>query len=97
MKIILCLILIAIGIIGLFNEHKRRTKERKEIMKMVIANHILAKDALAKLSTTELMTGKEYLNTMKRLTDNSFEIILKACGTSYLVESDWFMKEYDKK
>lgn len=97
MKIILCLFLIAIGIIGLFNEHKRRAKERKEIMKRVVANHIIARDALVKLSTTELMTAGEFLDAIEHLTDNSVEIILKACGTSsYIEEFDWLMKEYDK-
>ena len=92
MKIVLCLFLIIIGIIGLFKEHKKRAKERKEIMKMVIANHIIAKDALAKLSTTELITANEYFNAISDLTNNSLDIILKACGTSYIEESDWLMK-----
>ena len=44
MKIVLCLFFIAIGIIGLFKEHKRRAKERKEIMERVVANHFIAKE-----------------------------------------------------
>ena len=96
MKIVLCLFFIAIGIIGLFKEHKRRAKERKEIMERVVANHFIAKDALAKLSTTELMTAREYFDAIEHLTDNSLDIIIKACGTSYVEESDWLMKEYDK-
>lgn len=96
MKIVLCLFLIAIGIIGLLKEHKRRIKERKEIMQMVIANYIIVRDALGKLSTTDLMTAGEFLDAVEHLTDNSVEIILKACGTSYVAEADWLMKEYDK-
>ena len=96
MKIVLCLFLIAIGIIGLLKEHKRRVKERKEIMLRVVANYIIAKDMLTKLSTTNLMTGSECFEAIEHLTDNSIEVILKACGTSYVKESDWLMKEYDK-
>lgn len=97
MKIVLCLALIAAGIYGLVLEYKRRSKEKEEIMERLLANHIIAKDALAKLLSEEKIKPEEFLDSMERLTENTIEIIVKACGTKYVAESDWLMKEYNKK
>lgn len=97
MKIVLCLALIAVGIYGLFLEHKRRSKEKEEILKRLLANHIMAKDALAKLLSEQKMKPEDFFDAMEHLNENTIEIVVKACGTRYVEESDWLMKEYDKK
>lgn len=97
MKIILCLVLIAFGLYGIYKEYKRRIKVKRAIMMEVVANHIIAKHALAELLVTGEMKKEDYFDSMKKLTDNSIDIILKACGTDYVQESDWLMNEYGKE
>ncbi len=97
MKIILSLALIAVGIYGLFLEYKRRSKEKEEIIKRLLANHIIAKDALSRLSAEGKMSFENYSDAMEHLTDNTIEIVVKACGTKYVEETDWLIKEYGKK
>ena len=97
MKIILSLALIAVGLYGLFKENKRRTKEKKEIMERVIANHLIAKDALERLSLTKEIKIEDYFDGMGKLVDNSIEIIFKACGANYVEKADWLIKGYEKE
>jgi phosphoglycerate-specific signal transduction histidine kinase len=97
MKILLSIFLVIFGVSGLVIGYQSRKKIKKEITKRVIANHLIAKDALSRLLSAGKISISDYSDAIEHLNDNSINIIVDSCGTSYIEEADWLMNEYQNE
>lgn len=97
MKILLSIFLVIIGVYGLVIEHQKRKKQKREIVKRVVANHLIAKDALSKLFSAGGINADCYIDAIEHLNDNSINVIIDSCGTNYVEESDWLINEYQNE
>ena len=86
MKIILCLSLIMLGISSMVRYRNQRKKEKRDIVNKVIANHIIAKEALTTLLVESLINQEEQFKAVEKSASNSLDIILQACGDAYIDE-----------
>ena len=83
------------AVVGIIREYKASVKRKRKIVKLAVANYLIAKDALAKAGVTEL-EPREFVDAVNHLTDNTLDIILEACGTKYIEDADWQMKQYEE-
>ena len=97
MKILLSIFLVIIGVSGLVIGYQGRKKIKKEITKRVIANHMIAKDALSRLLSADKISISDYSDAIEHLKDNSINIIVDSCGVSYIEEADWLINEYQNE
>ena len=92
-KTILCVVLIANGVIELVSYMRQRKVEKRKIVVQVVANHIIATDAIWR-SDIPLEDKNDAIN---RLTGNTIDIVLTACGTGYVEYAYRLLGEYNKK
>ena len=92
-KILMSLALIAWGVFGLIRMRKDSEEQKKKILKQVLANYIIAKDALIHSDLEPAC----FMDAVDHLTENTIDVVLMACGSKYVQEADWLMKEYDSK
>ncbi|MBO7730945.1 MAG: hypothetical protein J6S67_00280 [Methanobrevibacter sp.] len=90
-KTILCLVLIANGVVGLVSYMRQRKVEKRKIVVQVVANHIIAKDAIWR-SDLPLEDKNDAIN---HLTGNTIDIVLTACGTGYVEYAYRLLGEYE--
>lgn len=79
------------GIVGLIRQHESKKRKRKRIVSRLVANFIIAKDAMIKAN----LEPKELTDDLEHLIDNTLDIVIDACGTKYVEEADWMLHGYE--
>ena len=91
--IFLSVVCIIYGIVGLIRQHESRKRKRKKILALLVANFIIAKDAMIRAN----LEPKELTDGLEHLIDNTLNIVIDACGTKYVEEADWMLYGYEIK
>ncbi len=93
MKIVLSVVLILLGLYMWIKQIQINRRDKEMVLKITVANYIIAKDAL----TRSDLEPEKLMDATDHLTENTMNIILLACGSKYIEEADWMMKDYDSK
>lgn len=67
-------------------------KTRQDIFKRIIANHVIAADALTKAD----MQPVAFIDAIDHLTDNTIFLVLNCCGEKYLQSANSVIEKYVK-
>ena len=67
-------------------------KTKQDIFKRIMANHVIAVDALAKAD----MQPVAFADAIDHLTDNTIFLVLNCCGEKYLQSANNVIEKYVK-